>query len=313
MIQSNVELNRYNTYKVGGEAEYFTKVNSVADLLKAKAWAIENNKRVNVIGKGSNLLIASGLIEGLTIVNNLKGYSIDEEGILTVYSGENISCLATKLSKEGWCGLEWAVGIPGSVGGAITMNAGAHKECVADKLIDITALSRKNNLVEFSNEELDFAYRHTNIQDSNYFVVEGRFQLTQEKSRGEAWAKAQEYISYRHTTQPYNLPSCGSVFRNPLNKQAGKLIEDSYLKGFSFLGAEVSKKHANFIINNGDATAESIFTLMNFVERIIKDKYDINLIREVKTLGSLREISLFGVDPDELNEIVKQGMKTNAK
>lgn len=307
MIQENIDLNLYNTYKVGGVAEYFVKANTLLDLINAKQWALENNISINYIGRGSNLLIFSGIIEGLTIVNNIKGYSINNDtNVLTVNSGECISSLAMKLAKEGYSGLEWAAGIPGSIGGAITMNAGAHSKCISDVLIDTTVLSYKNNLLAFNNKELDFSYRNSNIQNSNYFVVEGRFQLQKESKPGSALEKAKEYLEYRVNTQPYNQPSCGSVFRNPLNKQCGKLIEDCLLKGFSFFGAEVSTKHANFIINQGDATGESIYTVMNFVEKTIKSKYNINLLKEVKLLGNPDEVCLLGYYNKELNELFKK-------
>jgi UDP-N-acetylmuramate dehydrogenase len=202
-----------------------------------------------------------------------------------VGAGRMIGSLALQAARKGWTGLEWAAGIPGTAGGAVVMNAGAHGACMADVLISTKVLTAAGDSIDLPQSALDYSYRHSNLQGSDSLVLSAYMQLQPAENAAAVLSKTNDDLERRHTTQPYDRPSCGSVFRNPLPQFSAKLIEDAGLKGYNIGGAEVSQLHANFIINRGDATATDIFQLIAHVKNAVNQRWGVELETEVKMMG----------------------------
>jgi UDP-N-acetylmuramate dehydrogenase len=249
-----------------------------------------------VIGAGSNLLVSDAGLDGLTLCNRrLQGAELDaSEGLIEAKAGEPIPSLARRAARAGLSGLEWSVGIPGTVGGAVVMNAGAQGGCTADVLESITVIEpqRPDHPFELSNRELNFAYRHSRLQDEPLVVLSARFRLQAGQDPAELSRRTSTNLHSRTSTQPYQQPSCGSVFRNPEPQKAGQLIEGMGLKGLSIGGAQVSPIHANFIVNTGGATASEIDQLIARVQQQVQANRGITLHTEVKRLGPFEGIAL---------------------
>ena len=272
----------YTTWRVGGEAQWFAEPASRSELQALLHWAQQEGRPARVIGAGSNLLISDAGLEGLTICNRrLQGANIDSiSGVIEAEAGEPIPTLARRAARAGLAGLEWSVGIPGTVGGAAVMNAGAQGGCTAEVLESVTVIdpNQPDQPFRLGNAELDYAYRHSRLQLDALVVLSARFQL----QPGHDPAA----LSQRTSTQPYQQPSCGSVFRNPEPEKAGRLIEALGLKGLSIGGAQVSPIHANFIVNTGQASASDIDQLIQAVQKQVLEARAIALHPEVQRLGA---------------------------
>jgi UDP-N-acetylmuramate dehydrogenase len=285
-LRQGVGLQEFTTWRVGGPAEWFAEPADTAQLLDLVRWARQRQMPLRVIGAGSNLLIADRGLPGLTVCNRrLQGSRIDaESGVVDAEAGEPIPSLARKVALHG---LEWAVGIPGTVGGAVVMNAGAQGGCTAEWLdsvlvVDPHGSGEPNRL---SARDLDFDYRHSRLQQESQLVLSARFLLEPGHDPAAVSARTSANLHSRTSTQPYQQPSCGSVFRNPEPEKAGRLIEGLGLKGTRIGGAEVSPIHANFIVNTGTATAADIDALINLVQQRVLEARGITLHPEVKRLG----------------------------
>jgi len=288
-VRQGVSLQAFTTWKVGGPAEWFAEPGSQEELITLAAWAVSAGLPFRCIGAGSNLLIADTGLGGLTLCNRrLQGSRSDsQEGWVEAEAGEPIPTLARKVARAGLHGLEWAVGIPGTVGGAVVMNAGAQGGCTADWLESVRVLDPARPEAPFTLEaqELDFAYRHSRLQEEPLIVLSARFRLAAGHDPAEITARTSANLQSRTSTQPYQQPSCGSVFRNPEPRKAGQLIEGLGLKGTSVGDAQVSPLHANFIVNTGNARASDIDSLIRLVQERVRDEHDIALHTEVKRLG----------------------------
>jgi UDP-N-acetylmuramate dehydrogenase len=197
--------------------------------------------------------------------------------------------LAWQVADLGWSGLEWAVGIPGTVGGAVVMNAGAHGGCVADYLVSADVIGPDGIPHTFSLEDLAYTYRTSILQGKSWLVTQATFQLQPGFEPAKINAVTQTHLDQRRSSQPYHLPSCGSVFRNPSKQyKAGWLIEEVGLKGHRIGGAEVAQRHANFILNCGGATATDIFQLIRYIQTVVADRWSLHLEPEVKILGDFQ-------------------------
>lgn len=289
-IQSDVSLAPLTSYRVGGPAEWYVAPNNLDELRASLEWANSESLKTTLLGSGSNLLISDTGLFGLVIgTRRLRHSHFDlETGRVTVASGESLPRLAWKVARLGWQGLEWAVGIPGTVGGAVVMNAGAHGGCTADLLVTAEVLLPTGQLRELTPQELDYRYRTSNLQGSNRIVTQATFQLQPGTDPARVLAETSEHLRRRRTSQPYDLPSCGSVFRNPGSKAAGWLIEQSGLKGHRIGGAQVAERHANFIVNCGNATANDIFQLIRHVQEKVEQQWSFALETEVKILGEFQ-------------------------
>jgi UDP-N-acetylmuramate dehydrogenase len=286
-ILPQVSLSPLTSYRVGGEAQWFISPKNREQLFASFEWANQQAIPLMLLGAGSNLLISDRGIQGLVIsTRHLRNNSFeDETGRFTAAAGEPIARLAWKAAKRGWRGLEWAVGIPGTVGGAVVMNAGAHQQATADCLVSALILSPEGQLKTYSPQELQFSYRTSCLQGKPLLVLEATFQLRPGFAREQVMADTTDNLNQRKDSQPYDKPSCGSVFRNPYPHAAGRLIEQLGLKGYRIGGAEVSKRHANFILNTSNAKAEDIFNLIHYVQAQVHAHCSLFLEPEVKILG----------------------------
>ncbi|BAY10373.1 UDP-N-acetylmuramate dehydrogenase [Calothrix sp. NIES-2098] len=289
-IKSQASLSAYTSYRVGGAAQLYIAPRNIEAMQAGLKYAKERDISVTILGAGSNLLVSDRGITGLVIATRHLRYSHfdPETGQLTVAAGESIPNLAWQAADLGWEGLEWAVGIPGTVGGAVVMNAGAHNSCTADMLVSAQVLSPDGTLETLTPAELGYSYRTSLLQGSDRIVTQATFQLRPGADPAKVIAATKEHKQHRLTTQPYNFPSCGSVFRNPKPYSAGWLIEQTGLKGFQIGGAQVAQLHANFIVNRGGAKASDIFCLIRHIQQQVQDRWSISLEPEVKMLGEFQ-------------------------
>jgi len=287
IVSPEVPLSGFTTLNVGGSAQWYVAPESIQDLQAAYAWALESNLPITVLGAGSNLLISDQGIPGLVIATkHLRRIKWDKEtGQVTAGCGRPLPQLAHHAARLGWSGLEWSVGIPGTVGGAVVMNAGAHGGCAADYLVSALILEPDGCLSVVTASDLAYDYRHSVLQGTQRLVLQATWQLQPDQDPKQVKAKTQSHLNQRLSTQPYHLPSCGSVFRNPLPHAAGRLIEAVGLKGYQIGQAQIAEQHANFILNRGGAKAMDVFQLIRHVQARVADHWDILLHPEVKMIG----------------------------
>ena len=285
-LKKNINLSNFTTWRIGGPAEWIAQPKNNAEIKYLINWINKKKIPCNIIGAGSNLLINDKGIKGLSLcMRQFKGINIDKStGILEVLSGEMLPTLARKAASNGLHGLEWAVGIPGTIGGAVVMNAGAQGHSISKYLESITTLSLKGEYKIFKATDLNFGYRQSLLQHENLIVVSARLKLKSGHTK-KIRQKTNENLNHRLKTQPYQDQTCGSVFRNPEPLKAAQLIEELNLKGFRLGGAEISKIHSNFIINANNASANDVQELIKHVQKKVFDSYGILLETEVKQCG----------------------------
>ena len=290
LIKPRVSLADLTSFRVGGPAEWYIAPYKWEAIQESFAWADSEGLPVTLLGAGSNLLVSDRGLPGLVIcTRHLRQCHFEPEtGQLTVGAGEPLVRLAWQAAKRGWEGMEWAVGIPGTVGGAVVMNAGAHQGCTADILTSATLLRPDGTTETVTPEDLAYRYRTSNLQGGNRLVLQATFQLQPGADPAQVKARTSHYLEQRHTSQPYHLPSCGSVFRNPGPKAAGWLIEQTGLKGYQIGNAQVAMRHANFILNLGGATADDIFRVIRHVQSQVESQWSFCLEPEVRILGNFQ-------------------------
>jgi UDP-N-acetylmuramate dehydrogenase len=290
-LQSKIRLDellaRYTTARVGGPAATLIEVTSADELAEVVIAARKVGMPFLTLGGGSNVLVADAGVPGLTIINKAKGIEFREGDRVWCESGTVLPTLARECMARGLGGLEWAVGVPGTVGGAVVGNAGAHGRDIAATLISATILS--DEVREWSNQELEFAYRSSRIKRSavgnrrSAVVLAATFQLTP-GDRLELEHKASEYSEYRRRTQPPGA-SIGSMFKNPPGDAAGRLIDQCGLKGTRIGDAEISTIHANFFVNHGSAKARDVKALIDLARQRVFEKFGIELELEIELIG----------------------------
>ncbi len=290
MIKANVPMASLTSFRVGGPAEWYIAPRRLDELHASLDWARSQGLPVTMLGAGSNLLVSDRGISGLVISTRFLRYAEFDEasGRVTVGAGEPLPRLAWRLADRGWQGFEWAVGIPGTVGGAVVMNAGAHGDCVADILVDTQVVLPNGSTKILTPDDLKYQYRTSALQGSQKLVTQATFQLQPSANPTELVALTDAHKQQRQRTQPYDFPSCGSVFRNPDSHKAGWLIEQVGLKGHQIGGAQVAQRHANFILNCGGATATDIFQLIHHVQSRVQQEWSLWLEPEVKMLGEFQ-------------------------
>ncbi|WHX78186.1 UDP-N-acetylmuramate dehydrogenase [Priestia flexa] len=285
-VRENEPLSKHTTMKIGGPADVLLEPSSVENLKIAMDIIRKYNVKWRAIGRGSNLLVSDKGIEGVVIKlgAGLDDLQIDGERV-TVGGGYPSIKLATVITKQGLSGLEFSSGIPGSVGGAVYMNAGAHGSDMSQILEKAYILFEDGTLEWLSNKEMKFSYRNSILQKERPGVcVQAVLQL-KKGTRDEIVGVMQKNKDYRRETQPWNFPCAGSIFRNPLPNYAGDLIEKSGLKGYSIGGAQISEMHGNFIVNTGNGTASDVLALIDHVKKTIKERFDIDMHTEVEIIG----------------------------
>lgn len=279
-ILEDVKLANYTSYRVGGCAKLFVYPNNIEKLIILIKLLQEYKVKYKVIGNGSNVIFSdqdyNGVIIKLDQFNSLKR----DDNMITVGAGYNLKKLAYKMSKLGLSGLEFATGIPGSVGGAVYMNAGAYKTEMGTIISKVKVLTPNLEIKELTNKELDFSYRSSFFQKNPGYICLEATMVLEPGLKTKIMALVCERKQKRLLTQPLEYPNAGSVFRNPSNDYAGRLIEDCNLKGYQIGGALVSPKHANFIINIDNATALDVKTLIYEVKAKVKTETGVDLLIE---------------------------------
>ncbi|MCA9930501.1 MAG: UDP-N-acetylmuramate dehydrogenase, partial [Anaerolineales bacterium] len=279
-LQLQVPLSRYTSARVGGPAEMFLTVNSADELKTAVELAYAHHLPYFILGGGSNIMVADEGVRGLVIMNRAKQVTYKNIGagvICTAESGMNLSSLARQCMAKGLGGLEWAVSIPGTVGGAVVGNSGAHGSDMNHHLRAATIWEPGRGVRIYSNREMTYAYRSSILKKEHGRNMARRVVLSAEielvpESVDVLLARADGFIAHRKQSQPGGA-SCGSMFKNPENYYAGYLIEAAGLKGFRVGGAKISEKHANFFVNDEDATAEEIRTLIAEAWHTVRDQF----------------------------------------
>ena len=278
-IQRERPLAEFSTFQIGGPARYFLEIESEEEAVEAMRYLSAQQLPYFVLGKGSNLLFDDRGFDGMILYNRILGCQL-EDGAVVAGSGYSFALLGSQTARAGWAGLEFAAGIPGSVGGAVFMNAGAMGSDVSQVLEWARVVSAEGKLTQLCNEQMGFSYRTSFLQSSlqKGMVVGARFLLKPDK---EASSRQRQMVLKRTSSQPYNLPSAGCIFRNTGRGAAGMWIEKAGLKGKRVGGAEVSDRHANFIVNQGGATAADVLQLMQEVQQRVEEISGEKLEREV--------------------------------
>ena len=282
-IFTNEPMSKHTSFKIGGPAEIFVKINNVEELKLIIKISKQAEVPITVVGNGSNLLVSDDGIRGIVLKIEFDKIEIEESGKLKVGSGVKLAFLAQKCLKEKLEGFEFASGIPGTIGGAIRMNAGAHGSEMKDIVKKIICMTRDGKIQVISNEEAKFEYRNSIFSQNDYIILEAEIQLRKGNPE-EIRSKMDEYATYRKEKQPIEYPSAGSTFKRGNDFITAKLIDECGLKGYQIGGAQVSEKHAGFIINKGNATAEDVKQLMKYVEEQVYNKFGKKIEAEIEII-----------------------------
>lgn len=286
-ILYNEDMKKHTTFKIGGPAECFIKIKTKEELKEILNIAKENKIPVTILGNGSNILVLDGGIKGITLTIQIEYIDIKQNGEkykINVGGGYKLSKLAQICLKNEISGFEELSGIPGTIGGAVSMNAGAHGKEMKDIVEKIKCIDINGNEKEFSNEEANFEYRKSIFKGNSYIVTEVVLKLEKGK-HDEIKAKMDEYSQYRKTKQPIEYPSAGSTFKRGKDYITAKLIDDAGLKGYSIGDAVVSTKHSGFVINKGNASAKDVLDLVKYIKDTIEEKFNKQIELEIEVVG----------------------------
>lgn len=283
-IKENEPLSLYTYTKTGGPADMLVFPNSAEEVKDVVLWAKKENLPLTVLGNASNLIVKDSGIHGIVmILTEMKQIKIEKKKI-TVQSGARLIDTSYAAYEAELTGLEFACGIPGSIGGAVYMNAGAYDGEVSEVIESVTVLTRDGEVKIFDNQELEFSYRHSRIQEIQDIVLEVVFQLKKGHSV-DIKERMDELTFLRESKQPLEYPSCGSVFKRPAGYFTGKLIQEAGLQGKIWGGAQISMKHAGFIVNINQATATDYIELIHHIQEVIFEKNGVKLVPEVRIIG----------------------------
>lgn len=277
-------MKMHTSFRIGGEAQCFISVETSEQIQQATAFCKENNIPFMIMGNGSNMLVSDEGIKGV-VIQISKGFSDCKIDGTTVYaqSGILLSALASKLLNEELSGFEELSGIPGTLGGAIFMNAGAYGGEIKNVVTSIDYIDKDSNVKTMSADEAEFGYRKSVFQKNGGIIIGATLEL-KKGNKQEIKQKINEYTKRRNDKQPVNMPSAGSTFKRPEGYFAGKLIEDCNLMGVSIGGAQVSEKHAGFVVNTGSATAKDVMALIEHIQNTVFEKFNVKLEPEVKII-----------------------------
>jgi len=287
-ILKNFDISNYTTIKAGGITEFFAEPNNVYEFIKLIEWSYLNNHKCRVIGAGSNLLINNIFLKGLIIcTKKMRSLRIEpDSGNVEAESGVMLPTLSNLLAKNGLQGGEWAIGVPGTLGGAIFMNAGSGNSSFANNLESVKVINIKTlEKIEIKKKDITFRYRFSSFQNNDLIILSAKLHFEPNGNIAQLIQNTKNCLIKKTHTQPYHLPSFGSVFKNPENYYAAKLIDETGLKGLKVGDAEISKMHANFIINNSSANSKDIFELITLIQKKILQNKGIFLQPEVRMIG----------------------------
>lgn len=288
IIKENEPLSNYTYTETGGPADILFFPATIDEVYAVINWVHEEELPLTILGNASNLIVRDGGIRGVTVIlTELKQVSVEGTTMVVEAGAPIIEVSETAYAHE-LSGLEFACGIPGSTGGAVYMNAGAYEGEVKDVITSVTILTREGDIVEVSNEEMEFTYRNSILQTTDDIVLDVTFEL--EKGNPEEIKERMDELTFLRTSkQPLEYPSCGSVFKRPTGHFTGKLIQDAGLQGLTWGGAQVSEKHAGFIVNIDGATATDYVELIKHIQEVILEQFDVELEREVRIIGQTVE------------------------
>jgi UDP-N-acetylmuramate dehydrogenase len=273
----------HTSLRIGGPAEYFVRVTTERDLIGAIRVAREHELPVFVLGGGTNVLVADDGVKGVVLHNSWREASVDG-AIVTASSGTELAHVAARAARAGLEGLEWMATVPGTVGGAVHGNAGAFGTETGDVIVDAELMDLNGDTWTADADELAYSYRTSSLQGTPIVCVRARFQGLP-GDRAKAVQRIKEMANERVKKQPLAQPNTGSIFRNPPGDHAGRLIEAAGLKGRRAGGAMISEKHANFIVNAGDATAADVRALMSLCQEEVAQRFGVHLVPEVELVG----------------------------
>lgn len=275
-IKENVSFKTLTTYKTGGVCKYLISPFEVLALIELLKVLKENNIKFKIFGNGSNILASDKVYDGVIIrLDKFNKVKVDGD-IVYAEAFVNLISLSLTCLNNNLTGFEWASGIPGTVGGACYMNAGAYLKSVSDVLISVTVLDENYNVLEIPLKDLEFGYRKSSLMDKGYIILGAKFKLSK-GSYDDILNLITERRERRYKSQPLNYPSAGSVFRNPDGDYAGRLIEECNLKGYIKGGAKISDMHANFIVNYNNATSSDVKDLIELAKLKVHEKFNIDL------------------------------------
>lgn len=284
-FEKNVDLKEFTTFKIGGPAEYFFRATTEKELVEAIKKAAKEELPLFVLGGGSNILISDKGIKGLVIKCEIKELEFSNN-IVTVGAGLNINELIGQASDKGLGGLEFLAGVPSTLGGAIWGNAGSHEEFIGQLVKTVKLLDKSEEepeVKELTRAECQFGYRDSIFKHDDLVILQAVLELKEVEGVKE---KIAAQIAKKNTSQDLKTPSAGCVFKNPVgNKGAGQIIDELGLKGYEMGGAKVSTKHANFIVNTGQATAEDVIMLISYIKQQVRDNTGIELQEEIQYIG----------------------------
>ena len=285
----NEPMKKHTSFKIGGNADFFVSVKTIEELKQALFYAKQKHIPTTIIGNGTNILVSDSGIRGIVIKIDIQKFDLKEENDyieISVGSGNKMMALATQLKKQEISGFEQLSGIPGTIGGAIYMNAGAYGKEMKDIVVSTRCMNMKGEIIELSNEEQKFEYRSSVFNTKEYIILEAKLKLKKGKKE-DIELQMNEYLNQRKEKQPLEYPSAGSTFKRQEGIITAKLIDECGLKGYKIGGAMVSEKHAGFIVNTGDATAKDVLELIKYVKDEVYKKYGVKIEEEVKIVGEL--------------------------
>lgn len=280
-------MKKHTTFKIGGPAECLIKIDNIEDLKEILKFTNQNNIPITIIGNGSNLLVLDNGIPGITLMIKIEKIDIQEKNKviqINVGAGEKLGKIAQMCLQKEISGLEELSGIPGTIGGAVKMNAGAHGKEMKDVIKTVKCLDYKGNEKEFTKQELELEYRSSIFKREKYIITEVNLEL-QKGKKEKIKARMEEYSKYRKEKQPIEYPSAGSTFKRGTDFVTAKLIDEAGLKGYTIGDAQVSTKHSGFVINKGNATAKEVLELVEYIKEKVSEKFNKKIELEIEVIG----------------------------
>lgn len=286
IVKIDEPMKKHTNFKIGGNADVFVIAKSIEEIKCVIKFSKENNIPLTILGNGSNVLVSDKGIRGIVLQIGLKEIKVEkhENALIEVDAGAMLGALAQILLKQSISGFEFAAGIPGSIGGAIRMNAGAYGGEMKDIVKNVTVLNEKGEINILTNEECEFSYRHSRFTNSKEIIIKATLELPF-GNENEIKAKMDEYAQSRKEKQPLNFPSAGSTFKRGADFITAKLIDECGLKGYTSGNAQVSTLHAGFVVNLGNATAQDVLSVVNHVKQVVLEKTGKQIELEIELLG----------------------------